>query len=209
MRTISLGDKIGYWTVLENSSIHTRSGKGKLFCRCICGTEKTVWKSHLLNGSSKSCGCKGPKRANHYKWTGCGDLDGNHWNQIVRNATGKKARGSIALDITIQDAWHLFQSQGRRCALSGLPIILGKQRTASLDRINSHLGYTLDNVQWVHKDINKMKNTFPQDYFVEMCMMIANFQSQQNVPYKPYPGIKEANEAANKRLQNILERRKK
>lgn len=43
----------------------------------------------------------------------------------------------------------------------------------SLDRIDSKKGYVVGNVQWVHKDINRMKNTFPQDYFIQVCKQIA------------------------------------
>ncbi len=46
--------------------------------------------------------------------------------------------------------------------------------TASLDRIDSSRGYTLDNIQWVHKDLNKMKTNYPNDYFIKMCKYVAN-----------------------------------
>jgi hypothetical protein len=49
-----------------------------------------------------------------------------------------------------------------------------KTMTASLDRIDSSRGYTLDNIQWVHKDLNKMKTNYPNDYFIKMCKYVAN-----------------------------------
>ena len=45
--------------------------------------------------------------------------------------------------------------------------------TASLDRIDSSKGYTTDNIQWVHKDINIMKNDYGNDYFIEICKKVA------------------------------------
>lgn len=49
------GDKIGYWTLLEQ--------QGKLFlCRCVCGKERKVNASFLLDGTSMSCGCKRSER---------------------------------------------------------------------------------------------------------------------------------------------------
>ena len=48
------------------------------------------------------------------------------------------------------------------------------ENTASLDRIDSSKGYVKDNVQWVHKDINRMKWNFPQDKFVKLCSFVAN-----------------------------------
>ena len=47
-----------------------------------------------------------------------------------------------------------------------------KNRTASLDRIDSNKGYTIDNVQWVHKDINKMKMDLEEDVFIDNCKLI-------------------------------------
>lgn len=41
------------------------------------------------------------------------------------------------------------------------------------NRKNSSLGYTTENVQWVHKDINRMKSDFSDNYFIEMCSNVA------------------------------------
>lgn len=48
---------------------------------------------------------------------------------------------------------------------------LNKQ-TASLDRIDSNIGYIKDNVQWVHKHVNQMKWNFDEDYFIDLCRKI-------------------------------------
>jgi hypothetical protein len=45
--------------------------------------------------------------------------------------------------------------------------------TASLDRIDSSKGYVIDNVQWLHRDINMMKQRFSQEYFINICKHIA------------------------------------
>lgn len=46
------------------------------------------------------------------------------------------------------------------------------ETTASLDRIQNDKGYIEGNVQWVHKDINRMKNIFEQNYFIDICKKI-------------------------------------
>ena len=48
-----------------------------------------------------------------------------------------------------------------------------KLQTASLDRIDSTKGYSKDNIQWVHKDINCMKMDFSQQYFIDLCVKVA------------------------------------
>jgi hypothetical protein len=134
-------------------------------CLCDCGNEFLSRTGLLKNNDTNSCGC-----SPNSQWKGCGKLSGISLYRIKRNA---KVR-NIPFLITDQEIWNLFIKQKGICALSGLPIeinVRGKN-TASLDRIDSLKGYTLDNVQWVHKDINLMKMDFSQDRFIELCKKV-------------------------------------
>jgi len=44
----------------------------------------------------------------------------------------------------------------------------------SLDRVNSNDYYHVDNIQWIHKHINIMKNKFETDYFIQMCKLVTD-----------------------------------
>jgi uncharacterized membrane-anchored protein len=68
----------------------------------------------------------------------------------------------------------LFKKQNKKCALSGLDLTLdyNLENTASLDRIDSNEGYIKDNVQWIHKKINKMKMELDQQEFISFCKLI-------------------------------------
>ena len=48
-----IGQTFGKWTVLKADKSNPR----KYWCRCECGTERSIDKYSLLNGTSKSCGC--------------------------------------------------------------------------------------------------------------------------------------------------------
>ena len=84
----------------------------------------------------------------------------------------------MELSITIEDAWNKYLQQNGKCALSGVDIMLRgqemgisskyvhKKTTASLDRIDSSLGYTIDNIQWIHKDLNQMKSDRSMETFL-------------------------------------------
>ena len=48
-----------------------------------------------------------------------------------------------------------------------------QKTTASLDRIDSNKGYVEGNVQWVHVDVNYMKLDYDQDYYINICRLIA------------------------------------
>lgn len=61
------------------------------------------------------------------------------------------------------------------CALTNWNLSLKySNTTASLDRINSSVGYTPENIQWVHSMINMCKNKYTQDKFIEMCKAVAD-----------------------------------
>jgi hypothetical protein len=106
-----------------------------------------------------------------------GDLSATYFAMIKG---GAKARG-IKFDIDINTVWQLFIAQHCKCELTGLEIALSRstrqykiqEQTASLDRIDSTKGYVLGNVQWVHKDVNRMKNAFTQERFIEVCNLVS------------------------------------
>lgn len=72
----------------------------------------------------------------------------------------------------------LFVNQKQLCALSHLPLEM--KSTASLDRIDNARGYIKGNVQWVHKDINFMKQDLSQEEFIEYCQLISQTHEPKN-----------------------------
>ena len=112
------------------------------------------------------------------KRTGYEDINGRYWYSIVHSA---KLR-NLEFNITIKDAWDLFIKQNKKCALTDISIVfkdLGKQsntQTASLDRIDSSKGYTLDNIQWVHKVINRMKTNLSISEFKNWCKLVISHE---------------------------------
>jgi hypothetical protein len=145
-------------------------------CICDCGEVCIKLKCVLTRGTTKSCGCLRVEYGKK-KFGGIGELSKSHWGSILRHARDR----NIKVDITIKDAWDIFIEQERKCSLSGITIRFGRSKreeetgvtTASLDRIDSTKNYTRDNVQWVHKLINKSKFDLKQDDFIEMCRLIS------------------------------------
>lgn len=90
--------------------------------------------------------------------------------------TSAELRGLPFL-VTIEDITTLYESQNGVCALSGLPIgwaEVGSNHTVSIDRVDSKQGYLLNNIQLIYKDINMMKQSFDQDYFIMLCQHISD-----------------------------------
>ena len=160
-------------TYLKTSQTGNKKEKipRKYLCLCECGNKIEIRSCHF--GRNKSCGCaKNKKGENSSTFSGYKEIYGRQWWQIKRN-TEKR---SIDFKLTIEEAWALYEKQGRLCKLTGQPIYFGsKNWTASLDRIDSNKNYTLENVQWVHKDINKIKMDLSTDYFKQLCKMVTHY----------------------------------
>lgn len=86
------------------------------------------------------------------------------------------ARG-LEWDVTPKFLWELFLKQDKKCALTDIEIIFplsykSSEQTASLDRIDSKQGYIETNVQWLHKDLNNIKQDYTQEEFINYCRLV-------------------------------------
>jgi transposase len=139
-------------------------------CNCQCGEQTEVLACNLLSEHQaiKSCGCA---RSSNVDWK---IIPPWFWNNLPKQA---KSRG-IEFSLTKEYVENLFMSQNEYCALSGVKLNFSRSRektltTASLDRINSNKGYIENNVQWIHKTLNRSKNTIPNNEFINWCKLVA------------------------------------
>ncbi len=104
---------------------------------------------------------------------GFGEISALYWHRLVNGARRRK----IKMTVDIKYAWKLFLQQSRRCKFTDqlLHFRMGSHddTTASLDRIDSRKGYVRGNLQWVHKDINNMKQQFTNEHFIYYCRQVA------------------------------------
>jgi len=85
---------------------------------------------------------------------------------------------AIEFNITIDDVAELIQKQNFKCALSGWDISfpetgIPQKCDASIDRIDSKKGYSVENIQITHKTINMIKNKYDNDFFIYVCKSIS------------------------------------
>jgi 5-methylcytosine-specific restriction endonuclease McrA len=82
--------------------------------------------------------------------------------------------------INTANVLRLLAWQGYRCALTGRPLT---PDTASLDHIvpvRDGGEHTIENVQVLHKEINRAKSTLTHEQFVQMCREVVNHVASTN-----------------------------
>lgn len=172
----NIGKKFGLLTLLEPTRL---DGFPAWKCICDCGNHTVI--RHIYLKHTKSCGCLVKKKgAEHFAWEGFEEISGG---LFARYKLGADSR-NLVFDITIEQIWNLFLKQDRKCALSGLDISFDRENTtASLDRIDSEKGYTIDNIQWVHKTINRLKLDLPENKLFYLIKVIYEHQNLSNFQY--------------------------
>jgi hypothetical protein len=137
----NLSGTYGKWTIIRKVENPSGGYRSHYLCRCACGTERVIKPVNLVNNKSTSCG-RAPCAPKKHNNQAVGELSGAFWGKVKRNAT----TGNIPFDITQEQGWQLFLDQGRRCALTGIPLTLttfSTIGTASLNRIDSTKPYTI------------------------------------------------------------------
>ena len=140
--------------------------------RCSCGRES--WRTAYLLISGRTRACKAC----------CRDTEGN--SSRIRSFVRKFKSGAVQRGIEWGDAItpelieEMYYAQEKRCALSGEEISFTdkwkdtKSCTCSLDRIDSLVGYTPDNIQLVHKKVNMLKGPLTTEELLFLCSAIHN-----------------------------------
>jgi hypothetical protein len=114
---VEIGYRCGCVTVKSDPNISKKGGKYWL-CKCDCGTELMVCGAQLNprnKRSVKSCGCK---RYDNLK-TGTENISGTYMSNLIANARRRKKEFNLSIEYLQQ----LWEKQGGKCAISGLPII--------------------------------------------------------------------------------------
>lgn len=163
---VSIGETYDKLTII---SFDPNGGRKLAVCQCVCGNIVKQRPELLKTNQTNNCGCE-----HRRGWKGIGNLSQTTMCRIERNARVR----DLPFEVSINYLWELYERQNGKCALTGLQINFGEKTTdpndASLDRIDSNQGYIEDNLQWIHKDIQKMKMDLPQKKFIELCKLVSN-----------------------------------
>lgn len=188
---IPVGTVFGGWTVISNRYEHKKSKTGglKQEVQCKCGFRRFLELYQLKSGKTKKCMmCASFDRLEVHR----NILPIRYAKRIESEATKR----GLFYDLSLDYLCDLYEKQGSRCALSGVTLDMPlvnisryekaktfentKNFTASLDRIDSSKGYVVGNVQWVHKNVNKMKMDLEEEKFFSIVKQIYEHKQLNN-----------------------------
>ena len=100
---------------------------------------------------------------------------------FLRNAQNSAKKRNQEFSLTIQDIVDCWHKQLGFCAYSGRAMAFeaGKLNTVSIERIDSNVGYTVENTVLVCQAINRMKSDFSFEDFFALCRDVTDFLSDE------------------------------
>ena len=173
-----LNKKYKSFTVVSIVPTMGRAGNLRYETHCECGSIVLLTISQLEDNTRYfSCKKCNNKSKNTQQGLKVGDISQSRYYKLKIAAE----RRNYSFNISKQYLWDLYLKQNGKCALTGESIFLisTKDGNASLDRIDSNVGYEEGNVQWITKEANICKNKLSQNDFLMLCQKVINHANQQ------------------------------
>lgn len=101
---------------------------------------------------------------------------------IYRDAKKHAESRSREFSITLENLVEINNNQENKCALTGIDF--DDNNPKSLDRINSELGYTIDNIQLILVCVNRMKSNMDENEFIGICGKISAYSEKRQAQKK-------------------------
>ena len=144
-----------------------------------CGI-KFIPKTRKQIFCTKACGAKWRNRnvyKHKYSVEHASSCPRNYINTLLSH---KNRRKSLSIDYVM----GIYENQGGRCALSGVPMTFTRGRgniptNISIDRIDSSIGYVEGNIQLVCRAVNMIKNEWNQEDLISFCRKIIEVDEQK------------------------------
>ena len=178
------GKTFNSWTISGRTKIFHGKAQDTLYWEfvCECGESKWCDPSSFFRKNYRACKeCHkkslGVRGASHFRYKGTKDIPHRYFSALKQGAV---ARGLI-FDISIDDIQEQLEEQNFLCVYTGTRLVFGNSvelGNASVDRINSQVGYVRGNIQIIDKKVNIMKWDMDEEEFLSLCKIITEHVSR-------------------------------
>lgn len=175
---MSVGDRIKCLEfVSETGNVKDGRRMGLFFCH-DCGETRELKICRVAKGAMNSCGCGSPV---HQYNSNRGSYGDDYPAYVLWKRVETRCNNShLDFQLDISDIREQWNKQNGKCFYTDIPIPLANNFTeiyehnmASVDRIDSSVGYTKGNIQLTTKDINFMKQSLSDEEFIRLCTLVA------------------------------------
>jgi hypothetical protein len=118
----------------------------------------------------------------------CSSLVSRYWHfthpikAMLKDAKKHSRTFDTKFDLRHMDIFSKLKEQDNKCVYSGRKFESFFCRP-SLDQKVARLGYTLDNIQILEKNVNIMKSNFEENYFLDLVELVFNFRVNSSGKY--------------------------
>ena len=167
------GQKYNSWTVLRKDGERSNGKHTYWICECECGSVRSITRSALISGASKSCGCK-PRNSK-----GVNSTHGMSKTRIYHEWLSMRRRCAAAH--TVKDAAYYYEKGIRVCdewqndfiAFRDWAYANGYAEDLTIDRIDNSKGYGPDNCRWItnaEQQANRTNNVMFDYHGETLCL---------------------------------------
>ena len=148
-------------------------------CR-VCGETKLLVEFYTKHNECKACTIQAVAKNK----IGYVPLHERNIQSRLKNLCTKAKLRTKEFSLTPDDLSVIWKKQEGRCAYTKLPLLATANQfnTLSLDRIDSNVGYVVDNIQLVCAAINKMKQEYTEDLFVLLSHLVTQNNKLSDSP---------------------------
>jgi len=168
------GNRFGKLVIIRQDGIHAKpcgTTERKWLCQCDCGNFVTVLGHNLKSGNTKSCGCI-PKQ---------NKLPNNEGviNQIILQYKRHAKDRNLSWNLTYEQVAKIIQEPCHYCGAVKSNRLITKSCKEGydyngIDRVDSAVGYEIENVVSCCKICNYAKSNINKKDFILWAIRIAN-----------------------------------
>ncbi len=169
------GNVYGYLTAISRDRKVNWGEEYYWLCKCKCGNNKSIRKSSLISGKTRSCGCYDAEIKKRIRLDNYGAIK----RKIYRRYKYGAIERNLIFDLSFDYFISIIEKKCYYCNAEGyIKTSTNKNhpfyKSNGIDRIDSYNGYVIGNVVPCCRNCNVSKNDKTQKEFAEWIINVYN-----------------------------------